>query len=160
VEFDTVLTSVDDYFGTILGGTGAVVLFDRLVLGASGYGVAYHDRDYPGPLDRRVLQIGYGGATLGVIAAKRSVFSSSFNAFFGGGEACLRNTSGARKCDTNTAIFVSHLELAGYLRLSKFARIGVAFGYRFVAGAEDWQGPHNWDLASGYGAIRLALGRF
>ncbi len=159
-EFETQLGRLDGAFTTILGGSGAVVLFDRLILGGSGYGMAYLDRSYPGLDGDRRLELGYGGALLGVFTARKRVISSSFNVMLGGGRACLRFTSNERNCDTSANIFVSQVELALYVKMSSFARVGFSFGYRFVGAAEDWAGPGNWDLAGGYGAFKLAFGKF
>jgi hypothetical protein len=159
-EFDTQLGRLDGVFTTILGGSAAVVVLDRLIVGGSGYGMVYLDRSYPGVEGERKLDLAYGGGLLGVYTARTPRITSSFNLLLGGGRACLRFTQHEKDCDSSANIFVSHLELALYVKMAAFARIGFALGYRFVGAAQDWAGPGNWDLAGGYGAIKLAFGRF
>jgi hypothetical protein len=159
-EFDTQLGRLDGVFTTILGGSAALVLRDRFIFGGSGYGMVYLDRDYPSRNGQRALELAYGGALLGIYTARTPRISSAFNLMLGGGRACLRFTQNDRSCDSSADIFVSQLELAVYLKLSAFARLGFAFGYRFIGAAQHWKGPGNWDLAGGYGALKLAFGRF
>lgn len=159
-EFDTQLGRLDGSFTTILGGSAAAVVFDRLIIGGSGYGMAYLGQSYPGVTGERKLELAYGGALIGVYTARLKRIGSAFNVFLGGGRSCLRFTQNDKDCDTTANVFVSQLELALYVKMSSFARIGFSFGYRFVAGAESWGGPGNWDLAGGFGAVKLAFGRF
>ena len=44
--------------------------------------------------------------------------------------------------------------------LAKIARLGLMFGYDFFAGANDWLGPDDWDLAGFAGTVRLEFGQY
>ena len=56
-------------------------------------------------------------------------------------------------------MFVSQLELVAFVKVSTLVRLGFSLGYRFVGGTA-WVGPSDWDLAGGFGAIKLGVGRF
>lgn len=161
-ELDLGLTTMDDAFATLVGGGAGFILLDRIIVGASGYGVVYHDRNYPSALtsdgDRR-LRMGWGGASIGVYAVRRKVIESSATWLLAGGRACLNFTNDDPLCDESTNVFVSQVEIDVYVKIARILRLGVGIGYRFV-GATDWSGPGDWDLAGGYGSFKIALGRF
>jgi hypothetical protein len=158
-EIDVELTTIDDAFATVVGGGAGFILVNRVIVGASGYGVVFHDRRYPSMDGDRMLRMGWGGPTLGVYAVRTKRVESSATWLIGGGRGCLNFTASDARCNESTDAFVSQLEINVYIKFAKIVRLGFGLGYRFV-GATDWKGPGDWALAGGYGSIKLALGRF
>lgn len=158
-ELDLGLTTMDDAFATLVGGGAGFIVLNRLIVGASGYGVVYHDKNYPSVDGDRRMRAAWGGPSLGVYAVRTPVIESSATWLLAGGRACLNFTSDDVVCEESTDLFVSQLEIDVYVKIANIVRLGVGLGYRFV-GAADWQGPGNWDLAGGYGSFKIAVGRF
>ena len=158
-EVDLQLTTMDDAFATVVGGGAGFILVNRVIVGASGYGLVFHDRDYPSMDGDRRLQMAWGGPTIGVYAVRTKMVESAATWLLAGGRACLNFDVHDVLCSESTGVFVSQVEVDVYIKFAKIVRLGFGLGYRFV-GAADWRGPGDWSLAGGYGSIKLALGRF
>jgi hypothetical protein len=158
-ELDLQLTTIDRSFATVLGGGVGFILVKRVIVGASGYGVVFHDRRYGSMAGDRQLRTAWGGPTIGVYAVRRRRVEASVNWLLAGGRACLNFSASDARCSESTGAFVNQVELNVYLKLAKILRLGFGLGYRFVS-ATRWDGPGNWSLSGGYGSFKIALGRF
>jgi hypothetical protein len=158
-EIDLQLTTMDDAFAAVVGGGAGFILVNRVIVGASGYGLVFHDRVYPSMDGDQRLRMAWGGPTIGVYAVRTKRVESSATWLIAGGRACLNFTATDVLCKETTGVFVSQVEVDVYIKFAKIVRLGFGLGYRFV-GATDWRGPGDWALAGGYGSIKLALGRF
>src|SRR5690606_13033040 len=112
--------------------------------GGAGYGLA---SEVPGPDflngDRSVLGFGYGGAVLRYhVMSKRSPVTASVGALIGaGGLTLVRKTSINYNYEYDydeeseaNAFFVAEPSAQVNLHLTKWMRLGVTGGYRFVRG--------------------------
>lgn len=122
---------------------GAFVLDHALTVGASGCGVGprmnasgYGDVIHE-PGDR--LDIGYGGLAVRYHFLSRDMLNVSVGTMVGGGaiavtnrDSALTNRDGHTK--STDAFFVLEPRVAGYLNLTRWARVGAFLGYRVASG--------------------------
>ena len=134
----------------LLCGGGALLMDHRFSLGLIGcgngtrisgqnYGDVVHESG-----DR--LEFGYGGLVLGYQFFPTQVYNLSLTAMVGGGGAAIANyRDGAwhdddlnehRHLKTSDTLFVAEPRLTGYVNLTRWARMGVFAGYRFVGGVD------------------------
>lgn len=137
-------TSINGDAGLLVGGEGALLLGHRLAIGGAGYGLA---SEVNGPEydngDSSVLGFGYGGVVLRYhIMSKRSPVTASVGTLIGaGGLTLIRKTSTEFDYEYDydddseaNAFFVAEPAAQVNLHLTKWMRLGVTGGYRFVRG--------------------------
>jgi hypothetical protein len=157
--FDVRMSEIDNAFGLTLGGVAGIILRNRLLIGGGFYGLVYHDRDYLTLVDEQKLHLNYAGGYIGTYALRSNRVDGGFAVFLAGGRACLESTID-NACADQADVFAAHVEGTLYIKLAKIARIGLMFGYDFFAGANDWLGPDDWDLAGFAGTVRLEFGQY
>jgi hypothetical protein len=155
--------------GALLTGIeGGWIVNHRFVLGAAGYGLATQNiRNAGSPLhDSRgrspVVEMGYGGITLGYVVQPMRLTHLSFQVLLGGGGVTydVQDIAGMRSEDAPAdGFFVAEPSVHGELNVSRFFRIGVGVGYRSVAGAS-LEGLGDRALRGASASLTLKLGRF
>lgn len=104
-------------------------------ISGSAYGDVVHAPD-----DR--LEIGYGGLAVRYHLLSRELMNVSLGATIGGGAVAITNRSdvaypGGRNYAKSTDGFFSlEPRMAGYLNLTRWARVGAFIGYRFAGGID------------------------
>jgi hypothetical protein len=149
------------------GMEGGWIANSHLVLGAAGYGLATQNvrnagatlRDSKGRAP--VVEIGYGGITLGYLTQPTKVMHLELQTLIGGGGMSYDVQDIAIRMEDipGDAFFVAEPSLYGELNVTSFLRIGVGGGYRFVAGAS-LDGLGDRDLRGASASLQLKLGRF
>jgi len=142
-------TRIGKKFATLAGGRGGLIINDSLVIGASGYGLAYpskrselQDKKYSGEYPD--LEFGYGGLLLEYHVAPKSLFHLSFGTTIGAGGYTFTDKKHDDKDDytnhdTHTednVFFVVEPEVGAWLNVTRFCRIGTVLSYRFTNGAD------------------------
>jgi hypothetical protein len=121
----------------IAGAEMALLFFHRLAIGISGYGVD------PEPGD--TVSFGYGGAIVRYhLPSARRAFYLSLGALAASGE--ISDSASDRGPNGGDAVFVFEPQLSGHMNITRWLRVGVDTGYRFVTGADrfrerDFRGP-------------------
>ena len=140
----------------------------RFVLGAAGYGLATQNirnagaelRDSRGRAP--IVEMGYGGVTLGYVAQPMKLVHLTIQALIGGGGMTydVLDIDGVRPEDAPTdGFFVAEPTVQGELNVTRFFRIGVGGGYRFISGAS-LDGIGDRDLRGASATLTFKLGRF
>lgn len=147
---------------------GGWIVNHRFVLGAAGYGLATQNIRNSGAAlrDSRgrapVVEMGYGGVTLGYVAQPMKLVHLMFQILIGGGGLTydVQDIAGMRPEDAPAdGFFVAEPTVQGELNVSRFFRIGVGAGYRFVSGAS-LDGLRDQDLRGASASLTFKLGRF
>jgi hypothetical protein len=155
--------------GVLLSGLEAGwIVNHRFVLGAAGYGLATQNVRNPGtPLrDSKgrapVVELGYGGVTFGYVPQPMKLVHLTFQALIGGGGLTYdtQDIAGMRPEDAPAdAFFVAEPSVQAELNVTRFFRIGVGGGYRFVSGAS-LDGLRDRDLRGAAVSLTFKLGKF
>jgi len=147
---------------------GGWIVNHRFVLGAAGYGLATQNIRNDGSTLRDskgrspVVEMGYGGVTLGYVAQPMRLTHLTFQALIGGGGLTydVEDIAGIRSEDAPAdGFFVAEPSVHGELNVSRFLRIGVGGGYRFVSGAA-LDGLRDRDLRGGSASLAFKFGHF
>jgi hypothetical protein len=150
------------------GAEGAWIANHRFTLGVAGYGLATQNvrnasstlRDSRGRAP--IVEMGYGGLTLGYSPEPMKLLHLSFQTLIGGGGLTydVEDIAGMRSEDAPAdGFFVAEPSVQGELNVARFFRVGVGAGYRFVSGAS-LDGLRDRDLRGASAALTLKLGRF
>jgi hypothetical protein len=162
-------------FSTVAGNSvlfsgleGGWIVNHSFVLGAAGYGLATQNvrnagtalRDSKGRAP--VVEMGYGGVILGYIPQPMKLVHLEFQALIGGGGLTydVQDIAGMRPEDAPAdGFFVAEPSMHGELNVSRFFRIDLGAGYRFVSGAS-LDGLGDRDLSGASASLTFKLGRF
>ena len=157
----------------LMGGARAAWILDHtLALGLAGY---YSFNNVPAPANlqptgtyRRYLSFGYGGLLLEYIIGSNHLFHGKVGTILGGGatggmhhmQCCGRSYNGQYYNDqvASVGFFAAEPEVDLEVNLSKYARLNIGGGYRFVGGANG--GLDNADLRGPTASAHIALGVF
>lgn len=138
-------TSIYKSGGLLVGGEGAILLDHRLAIGLAGFGLA---SEVKGPDltngEASILGFGYGGAVFRYhLVSKRSPVTASLGTLIGAGGLTLIEKSTNDEFDPEydysedaeaNAFFVAEPSVQANLHLTRWMRLGVSGGYRFVRG--------------------------
>ena len=150
------------------GVEGGWIVDHHFVLGGAGYGLATQNvRNAGSPLrDSKgrtpVVEMGYGGVTLGYVAQPTKLVHLSIQTLVGGGGITydVTDISGVRPEDApNDAFFVAEPSVQAELNVTSFFRIALGGGYRFVSGAR-LDGLRDASLSGGSASLAFKFGRF
>lgn len=154
-------------------GGGALLADHQFSLGLTGcgnatripgqsYGDVVHESG-----DR--LEFGYGGLVLGYQFFPRRIYNLSLTTLVGAGATAIVNANDRWSNDnwrehddhvkTHDTVFVAEPRLTGYLNLTRWARMGVFAGYRFVGGV-NMANLSNSDIAGPVVGGNLQFGWF
>jgi hypothetical protein len=143
------VSQVVDNFAVFVGGRGGWIINHTFVLGAGGYGLA---NDVDSSISGRGLEFGYGGLELEYINSSNKLIHFTVYALIGAGG--LGGTAVAEE-----SVFVLQPALNGELNITRYFRVNMGAGYRWVAGV-DQVGLSDSDLSAFYGQIALKFGSF
>jgi len=147
---------------------GGWIINHRFVLGAAGYGLATQNvRNPSSPLrDSRgrapIVEMGYGGVTLGWVQQPMERVHLTVQALVGGGGVTydVGDIAGVRMEDApNDAFFLTEPSMHAELNVTSFFRVALGAGYRFVSGAQ-LDGLGDADLRGASASLTLKFGRF
>lgn len=147
---------------------GGWIVNHRFVVGAAAYGLATQNvrnagaalRDSKGRAP--VVEMGYGGVTLGYTPQPMKLVHLTLQALIGGGGVTydVEDIDGIRAEDAPAdGFFVAEPSVHAELNVSTFLRIGLGGGYRFVSGAS-LDGLRDRDLRGTSASLTFKLGRF
>jgi hypothetical protein len=150
------------------GAEGGGIVNHSFVLGAAGYGLATQNVRNPGATLRDskgrapVVEMGYGGITLGYVSQPMKVVHLAVQTLIGGGGLTYdtQDIAGMRPEDAPAdAFFVLEPSMRGEVNVTRILRIDVGAGYRFVSGAS-LDGMRDNDLRGASASLSFKLGRF
>lgn len=162
------LSVIDGNSVLFSGLEGGWIINHRFVLGAAGYGLATQNvRNGGTPLrDSRgrapVVEMGYGGVTLGYVQQPTKLVHLSVQTLVGGGGITydVMDIAGMRPEDApSDAFFVAEPSLQAELNVTSFFRIALGGGYRFVSGAR-FDGLRDASLSGGSVSLGFRFGQF
>jgi len=150
------------------GVEGGWIMNHQFILGLAGYGMATQNvrnsgtslRDSKGRAP--VVEMGYGGLLLGYTPQSMSLGHLAFQVVIGGGGFTydVEDIAGVRQEDAPCdAFFVAEPSLQGEVNITRFLRIGVGGGYRFISGAS-LDGLRDRDLRGASASLTFKLGHF
>jgi len=139
-----------------VGGGGALIL-DNFFFG--GYGLGTDAANIQIGLENLDIDFGHGGLWFGFLAPNHKVvhFYSSFK--LGWGEANLKDKDGDKLFSDNVLVLTPEVGIE--VNLTKWFRLGITGGYRYVDGANNLPAGLNDDsFSSPFGALTFRFGGF
>lgn len=146
-------SGVNDQFATFAGARGGWIINHQFVVGAGGYGLASNicvDED--GSCFLREIEFGYGGFEFEYIGLWNRVAHYSLQLLIGGGGVTLLGFSA-------DPVFVAEPAARLELNVTKWFRLNVGGGYRFVSGLS-LASLENSDLSAFSGVLEFKFGSF
>jgi hypothetical protein len=167
------LTSVNGEVATLTGAQGGWVLNRRFVLGGAIRGIAPRpDASLqgagPDAPESAQLQLGYLGLLVEHIGRPSSLVHYGGELVVGGGVTELVDSQGFRAGASVTddsydrsGVFAAELGARAEVNVTRFFRIGLSGGYRFVSGSDMAAADiSSADLSAPYGQLSLRFGSF
>lgn len=157
-------TSINKQFGVLAGGVGGVIIDHTFVLGGAGYGLVNNVTEESAPITRPYLNLGYGGGYLQYIHESDNLIHMTAGVLIGaGGVGFRRDFEDDDQWDErdllNDFFFVVEPDIQAELNITKYFRVAVGGGYRFVSGIE-LSGLANSDIGGPNGRLMLKFGSF
>lgn len=167
------VTSVHGETAALIGGQGGWILGRQFVIGGAVRGIAPRPsvelRDESDNLPASAqLQLGYGGLLIEYIGRPSRLLHYGAEAVVGAGTVELVEGGGFRAGASvsdesldRSAVFAAELGARAELNVTRFFRVGLSGGYRFVTGgALQRADVSDGDLSAPYGQLSLRFGRF
>ncbi len=153
-------TEINGETGILVGGRGGWIINETFVLGGGGYGLVnkIEGNMYVGG-EKPNIEFGYGGVIFEYINNSRKLIHFSVSTLVGGGGHSLRDDNFFNDDDDSDVFFVAEPEVTVMLNVTRFFRIGLNAGYRFISGADDYN-MENSDLSGFAGGITFKFGSF
>lgn len=150
--------SINGEVGADIGGGGAV-LFENLFLGGYGLGTDYPQARVVDGGEESIYDIkfSHGGLWLGYIQGPNKLVHLTSSVKIGWGKSRLRQEGDFRYKDQ---IFVMVPELGVEVNLTRFFRLSLTGGYRWVNGINTLPGLDNGDFSSAVGMVTFRFGGF
>ncbi len=136
-------TIINDQSATFMGGRGAAIIGDVLVIGGGGCGLVYPtDRSAIGSSSNQsatnYIDMGYGGFIIGCNIFQKSIINLSITSLIGGGEFALTDNPD-EDYDEGQEIsadkfFVAEPMAMMHINITKWMRIGCGVSYRYTRG--------------------------
>lgn len=146
----------------MIGGGGGVIINRRFIFGGMGIGGTNHvDAIIEGAPVRGEMDFGYGGVTLGLVSRPSKLVHATYGLTIGaGGISVWPDDLRPRNPSDSTEYFGIAEPLVGVeLNVTKWMRLGVVGGYRFVFGAEVPKLADD-NLSGASGSLVFKFGRF
>ncbi len=146
-------SGVNDQFAVFAGARGGWIINHQFVIGAGGYGLSSEicvDED--GRCRGRQIEFGYGGLEFEYIGAWDRLIHYSLQLLVGGGGVTAFNFEG-------DPVFVMEPVAKMEANITKWFRINVGGGYRFVSGVDGLQ-LENSDFSAFFGDLEFKFGSF
>lgn len=160
------LTSVNEQLGVLVGGGGGVVIDHTIAIGGAGYGLVNNVSEDNAPVSRPYLNLGYGGVYLQYIHRSDDLIHVTGGVLIGGGGVGFRRGFEDDPDEIwddhdtlNDAFFVVEPDIEAELNITKYFRIAVGGGYRFVSGI-GLSGLANSDISGPNARLMLKFGSF
>jgi hypothetical protein len=146
-------SGVNDQFAVFAGARGGWIINHQFVVGAGGYGLASTIcLDEDGSCFLRQIEFGYGGFEFEYIGLWNRVAHYSLQLLIGGGGVTLLGFSA-------DPVFVAEPAARLELNVTKWFRLNVGGGYRFVSGLS-LASLENSDLSEFTGVLEFKFGSF
>ncbi len=165
--FDLKVTEFKEDKALFIGGHGGVILNKHFIFGGGGYGLSTSNTfDVEGSNEELELFGGYGGIVLGYIIAPTEIIHVSFPVLIGAGgvevaEEGTEIVNGERSVLDRSAFFVVEPNVEIEINMTRFMRLGIGGGYRFIQGTDlDVGDVSNEDLSSWTAGISFKFGKF
>lgn len=162
VGLDLRFGDVMDDFGAFVGGHAALLLKNRVYVGVRGVGLATDNARFaPNPqAPPEPIRMGYGGILLGYVVPSSSLVHVTADVLLGAGAVdANRDDERPDGDDASDAVFVFEPSVTVEVKLTRFTRIGVGAGYRFI-GDVDLPGVQDDDLRGVTGVVTIRMGKF
>ena len=154
------ITTFDFEPGIVVGGRGGWIIDHKLVIGGGGYGLTKNlNKGEDDISDGSTLSFGYGGFELEYIFGSDKLVHGSIYTLIGGGSLSLMGDETDNHTIETNEYFVFEPDLNLELNVTKFFRIGLGVGYRFVAG-DDFLDYDYLDLSGVTGTLTFKFGKF
>jgi len=157
------LTSINEQFGVLVGGGGGVIIDHTISIGGAGYGLANDVTEENAPASRPYLDVGYGGVFIQYIHRSDDLIHFTGGFLIGGGGVGYRRSTSVDGSDVgsqmNDAFFVLEPGVESVLNVTRYFRVAVGGGYRYVAGIET-PGLSNSDIAGPVLKVMFNFGSF
>ncbi len=148
-------SGVNDQFAAFAGARGGWIINHQFVIGAGGYGLASTIcLDEDGSCFLREIEFGYGGFEFEYIGLWDRVAHYSLQLLIGGGGVTL-----PLRGFSADAVFVAEPAARLELNVTKWFRLNLGAGYRFVSGV-DLSALENSDLSAFTGVLEFKFGSF
>ncbi len=145
-------SEVANEFAVFAGGRGGWIINHTLVIGGGGYGLA-NDINLDGiPFSGRDVDFGYGGLEVEYINRSDELFHFTIYLLVGGGGLTTNLTDGE-------AVFVLEPAANVELNITRYFRLNLGAGYRFVTGV-DAPELEDGDLSAVNGIVTFKFGAF
>jgi hypothetical protein len=142
-------TSINGEYTHMMGGGGGVLLNQSLYLGGYGYGNTNPISYEPGE-----LEFGYGGLMAGYIHESRRAIHPNLGVMIGWGDIRLNETG------LKDNIFVLQPMAEVETNITRFMKIGLGVGYRYVTGVNALPGLNNKNFSGLNGRVSFYFGWF
>lgn len=151
---------------TFTGIRGGLMFGRRFSIGGAYYGVRNRFgspiRDLDG--NRMLLDVAYGGVTVGVSVALWKRGELELKGLLGGGSACIGYVHAAINdlpfgCVERVALVAVEPGATVYFNAAPWIRFGLEVGYRFV-GRNRWSPPNHFRISGPYGGLSAEFGWF
>ncbi|MEM7107181.1 MAG: hypothetical protein AAF519_03060 [Bacteroidota bacterium] len=166
-SFDVKVTDFNEDKALFLGGHGGVILNKKWIFGGGGYGLTTSNTfELEGTNQELELFGGYGGIMLGYIIAPTEVIHVSFPVLLGAGgiemaEEGAPIVNGERSILERSAFFVVEPSVEIEINMTRFMRLAIGGGYRFIQGADlDVGDITDEDLSSWAVGVSFKFGKF
>lgn len=138
----------------MVGGGGALILNNAFI---GGYGLGTNAPDYSVDSTNYNIRFRHGGFWLGYTYKSHKLLHLYSSARIGWGKVRLRQDDDTVFSDR---VFVLTPELGVELNLTRFFRLGITGGYRWVSGVNRISGAGGEDFSSPIGALTFRFGGF
>jgi hypothetical protein len=146
-------SGVNDQFAVFAGARGGWIINHQFVIGGGGYGLASEIcLDEDGRCLLRDIEFGYGGFEFEYIGRWNKAAHYSLQLLIGGGDVTLLGFP-------SDPVFVAEPTARLELNVTKWFRLNLGGGYRFVSGLDVGR-LENSDLSAFSGVLEFKFGNF
>lgn len=156
------VTSVNDQLGLMVGGTGAWVLDNSLIIGGAGYGLTTETMTQGLGADTTQIDMGYGGGIVGYQFMTNEIVHFGVQTLIGAGGVTYQrrdNDENGSTSDNADGFLVVEPGVNLELNVAKNIRVSLEGSYRFINGAE-LPGTTNSSLGGPSAALTVKFGSF
>ncbi len=138
----------------MVGGGGALILNNAFI---GGYGIGTNSPDYAVGGDNYNIRFRHGGFWLGYTYKSHKLIHLYTSARIGWGKVRLRDDDDTVYSDR---VFALTPEVGVELNLTRWFRLGLTGGYRWVSGVNNIPGAESADFSSPVGILTFSFGGF
>jgi hypothetical protein len=155
------VTKINGETAVLVGGRGGWIINHTFIIGGSGYGLVTNVIANNPTIDRKFIEVGYGGLDLEYIASSNKLVHLSIELLIGGGGIGFKDNSDDIFSNHNAkeSFFVLEPSVHVNLNVTHFFRIAGGVSYRYINGLESSLST-NADLSGPSGVLTLKFGKF